>query len=116
MERKLDLVLFCNDGLDNDGDGLIDANDMGCDDGLDFSEHDMTSTCMNGLDDDNDGWLDLQDPDCFVDGDETSTAIFLSGCTDGVDNDGDGSIDNLTSTVLCFRQHGSASIGSVVTT
>ena len=41
----------------------------------------------------NDGWLDLQDPDCFVDGDETSTAIFLSGCTDGVDNDGDGSID-----------------------
>jgi hypothetical protein len=28
----------CNDGLDNDGDGLIDAADPGCTDGTDAAE------------------------------------------------------------------------------
>jgi len=33
-------VTECNDGLDNDGDGLADPDDPGCDDALDDDETD----------------------------------------------------------------------------
>ncbi len=77
----------CNDALDNDGDGLVDGGDPGCDGVTDVSEHDVSLACDNGLDDDLDGWIDAApggDPVCV------SPGFFRedSECQDGIDNDG----------------------------
>jgi hypothetical protein len=49
----------CIDGLDNDGDGLIDhPDDPGCLDETDVSELNPAIECDNGLDDDGDGLID----------------------------------------------------------
>ncbi len=45
----------CQDGLDNDCDGLADANDPDCA---------AAEICDNGIDDDGDGLADCADPDC----------------------------------------------------
>jgi hypothetical protein len=76
---------ICYDGIDNDGDGAIDAADSDC-----------TSTensCDDGLDNDDDGLTDLDDPDCLT---CTPTASNENGPrgSDGIDNDCDGLIDN----------------------
>lgn len=51
----------CQDGLDDDGDGLTDCDDPDC-----FATLQCTreSECENGLDDDGDGLADCEDPDC----------------------------------------------------
>ncbi|MCI0531314.1 MAG: hypothetical protein L0Y74_05145 [candidate division Zixibacteria bacterium] len=56
----------CSDGLDNDGDGLIDfPADCGCTSALDPTEAPNPLTqCNDGLDNDGDGLIDLADPDC----------------------------------------------------
>lgn len=71
----------CNDGVDNDADGLIDCEDpdCGCDPRVEI--------CDNGIDDDNNGLIDCQDPAC----DPCDPPIEI--CDDGIDNDGDGLID-----------------------
>jgi hypothetical protein len=54
-------VRACNNGLDDDGDALVDAHDPGCAFGLDDDEvHDPAALpeCSNGLDDDADGAVD----------------------------------------------------------
>jgi len=75
----------CNDGLDNDADGFIDLDDIGCEDASDNDESDGGSTgdgggddnphiCENGIDDDGDGLVDFPaDPGCesVADNDET---------------------------------------------
>jgi len=43
----------CNDDVDNDGDGFIDADDPDC-----------PEDCTNGEDDDGDALVDAADPDC----------------------------------------------------
>ncbi|MBI2888929.1 MAG: hypothetical protein HYY60_01325 [Parcubacteria group bacterium] len=63
----------CNDGLDNDGDGLKDykapealgsPGDPGCSSASDTSER-GTNQCDNGIDDDGDGRIDYpNDPTC----------------------------------------------------
>jgi hypothetical protein len=78
----------CGDGIDNDGDGLVDfPEDFGCNDAGDVSEEE---DCRDGLDNDGDGLLDFpQDPGCGM-------AIWPTeapACSDGVDNDGDGLAD-----------------------
>lgn len=66
----------CSDGIDNDGDGLIDyPADPGCDDPLDNSEADTPpggpgdddpiTECNDGFDNDGDGLIDDEDPGCF---------------------------------------------------
>jgi hypothetical protein len=94
----------CRDGVDNDGDGLIDLADGGCRNADDPSEE---PDCSDGLDNDGDGRIDF-DPVTYADpGDETTppsgtgdpacpsaNRVFeLSQCEDGIDNDGDGMID-----------------------
>ncbi|MGE0813763.1 MAG: MopE-related protein [Vicinamibacterales bacterium] len=59
---------ICGDGLDNDGDGLVDE---GC----------ATEVCGDGIDNDGDG---LVDENC-----QGGVEI----CGDGIDNDGDGLVD-----------------------
>ena len=85
----------CSDGIDNDGDGLIDhPADSGCADSADTSETDPTLPCDDGIDNDADALVDfvsggLGDPGCA---DGTSPAENPE-CDDGIDNDGDGAVD-----------------------
>jgi hypothetical protein len=52
----------CDNGLDDDGDGLIDfPNDPGCSDAFDSDERGANIECDNGLDDDGDGDVDFPD-------------------------------------------------------
>ncbi|HQH27139.1 MAG TPA: hypothetical protein PLP17_07060, partial [Oligoflexia bacterium] len=83
----------CQDGIDNDGDGLLDENDPGCSSCLDDSEGPGTSQCQDGLDNDGDGAADYPaDASCSSpqDNDETNPK---TQCQDGIDNEPDGLID-----------------------
>lgn len=51
----------CTNGIDDDGDGLIDGADPDC-------APPPTENCTNGIDDDGDGLVDNLDPDCPSDG------------------------------------------------
>ena len=51
----------CNDGIDNDGDGLVDCADPDC---ANAPECRPRETCGNCIDDDGDGLVDYEDPDC----------------------------------------------------
>jgi hypothetical protein len=82
----------CNDGVDNDGDTLIDyPNDPGCYGRRDRDEYNQTE-CNDGITNDTDGLIDLEDPGCesLADNSETSSLLI---CDDGLDNDGDGLAD-----------------------
>ena len=98
----------CSNGIDDDGDGLVDADgggvgdpDPGCDDPADASERSALLVCDNGLDDDLDGRIDFDpvtagdpalgvgDPGCWKPDSDTESPQ----CNDGVENDADGLID-----------------------
>ncbi len=65
----------CSDGLDDDGDGLIDfPNDPGCSDSLDPDERGAGFECDNGIDDDGDGLIDFPDDDGCLAPSDTSEA------------------------------------------
>lgn len=67
----------CNDGIDNDADGLIDfPNDPGCTEASDDDETDPQ--CVDGIDNDGDGLTDFpDDPGCddANDNDETNAVL-----------------------------------------
>ncbi len=96
VEANLD-VPDCQDGYDNDGDGLIDHDgggqvnsDPGCDDALDESEFSLAFACDDGIDNDGDGLVDFpEEPGC---GSLTDLSELFQ-CEDGLDNDGDELID-----------------------
>jgi hypothetical protein len=52
----------CINGIDDDGDGLIDCDDPSC--GLSAACADEEEVCDNGIDDDDDGDFDCDDSDC----------------------------------------------------
>jgi hypothetical protein len=112
---------LCDDGIDNDGDGVTDQEDdpdcgleggytsffdVNCNDGLDNDGDELTDAadpgcneageafCSNEIDDDGDGLTDGDDPGCTT---EPPVGIEGEGgedsCIDGVDNDGDNRID-----------------------
>jgi hypothetical protein len=54
----------CRNGIDDDGDGLVDLADPGCANASDTSERNAAVACDNGFDDDGDGKIDLADSDC----------------------------------------------------
>ena len=82
----------CSDGVDNDGDGLVDyPADPGCSSADDPWE---TVDCADGIDNDGDGAIDYDpqgdgDPGCA----SAQVGIEQTQCSDGADNDGDGLID-----------------------
>ena len=87
----------CGDTRDNDGDGLVDDADPGCDDPSDRDEADPPAlpACANQNDDDQDGYTDFPgDPGCGseFDDDERNPAPDPQ-CNDGIDNDRDGLVD-----------------------
>lgn len=80
---SLGFITFqCNDGLDNDLDGLVDLDDPGC----------------TPLDTDGDGYGDVEektygsDPNS-ADSRPEDDRVDAALCADGADNDGDGLID-----------------------
>ena len=79
----------CSDGIDNDGDGLIDfPNDPGCLDAMRVE----APQCSDGVDNDGDTLIDFpNDPQCAYPQDDSES--FSAQCGDGIDNDGDGLID-----------------------
>ena len=82
----------CNDGVDNDGDELVDAHDPECQSPLQQTELAIEEpTCTDGIDNDNDGWIDLDDAGCLDDQPEVS--LGTTSCNDGVDNNIDGLVD-----------------------
>jgi len=76
----------CSDGVDNDGDGLIDDEDPDC------GTPPPVNECTDGLDNDGDGAIDGFDRDCDG-GSTTEGGSNEPQCSDGKDNDGDGKID-----------------------
>lgn len=85
----------CNDGLDDDGDGLTDyPADPGCSSASDSDERDEKLACDDGVDQDADGLVDWPaDPGCSdsMDASEQSPGLV---CDDGIDNEGDGLTDH----------------------
>ncbi len=85
------VITDCNDEVDNDGDGLVDAADPGCEQSRDPSEVDPAEppACSNGQDDDEDMLVDWpEDPGCDAAGDQDEAdfrppAVGLEG-RDGV--------------------------------
>lgn len=74
----------CSDLIDNDGDGFVDCADSDCAGSPDCPE----TSCDDGIDNDRDGRTDCQDSDCALD-----PACIETECSDGVDNDGDTLVD-----------------------
>lgn len=74
---------ICNDGIDNDNDGLIDCEDDSCN-----SSSLCEEICNDGIDNDGDGFIDCADANC-----EDFQDCLIERCIDGVDNDGDGLVD-----------------------
>jgi hypothetical protein len=80
----------CDDGFDDDGDGLTDLADPGCADGNDLSERDPLLPCDDGVDNDGDGTQDFPaDIGCA----SLEWSTENPACDDGIDNDGDGRVD-----------------------
>lgn len=72
------VVTACDNSVDDDADGAIDADDPGCRDRLDDDERDPVErrACSNGVDDDGDGRVDFpDDPDCLGGGDPTEVSL-----------------------------------------
>src|SRR4051812_48793133 len=77
----------CNDGFDNDGDGLTDCQDLACKDdsvclGIEF-------ICSDAVDNDGDGAVDCDDDDCA----QAPACNLSEVCDNGVDDDQDGTVD-----------------------
>jgi|GEM_PF-1421070 len=79
---------ICNNGFDDDGDGITDCFDPDCL-GLPACTAGGESDCGNGIDDEGDGWSDCGDPDCAAD----PGCLPESDCANGADDDGDGRTD-----------------------
>lgn len=77
----------CDDGLDNDMDGLADyPADPGCTSASDGSERELTLACDNEIDDDGDGTIDLEDGGC-TGPDDTDERGAPWECDNGADDD-----------------------------
>jgi hypothetical protein len=85
--NDVSIISSCDDGLDNDGDGIRDCDDLDCTD--DPVCQLPETNCTDGVDNDGDGATDCDDNDCTVD----PACLPETNCTDGVDNDGDGATD-----------------------
>jgi hypothetical protein len=71
-------VELCDDGVDNDGDDLVDCDDV---------EDCACEVCNDLVDNDGDGLIDCRDPDCSV------ADTCPERCQNEVDDDADGAVD-----------------------
>jgi hypothetical protein len=77
-------ITQCNDGNDNDGDGLIDLNDFGCESSNDNDESQPAQApeCADGIDNDGDGDVDTDDSACFLPSNGSESNNSCGGETD----------------------------------
>jgi hypothetical protein len=78
----------CSDGVDNDGDGLIDCADADC-----YNDPACAGTeyiCTDGIDNDGDFLTDCLDPDCWG---KQGCPLPPEICDNGVDDNGNGLVD-----------------------
>jgi hypothetical protein len=83
---QLDILYLgedCDNGLDDDADGVADCSDSDC------AAQCPEAACRNNRDDDQDGLRDCLDPDCF----DATGCEAERDCDDGVDDDGDDLVD-----------------------
>jgi hypothetical protein len=74
-------LVACNDGVDNDGDGLTDyGQDPGCSATDDSSETDTNYVCDDGIDNDGDGDIDMLDTGCCDSTSSSEQLCELTGC------------------------------------
>ncbi len=100
---RIGLTTGCADGVDNDGDGVIDQDDPQCygpfhAESADGIGRRAIGACADGEDNDGDGFADRDDPDCYASEQaaEDARPDFVTlprPCEDGVDEDGDNLID-----------------------
>ncbi|MDY0000637.1 MAG: hypothetical protein RBU30_05025, partial [Polyangia bacterium] len=76
---------ICDNGIDDDGDGLVDCDDPGCAGEAGC----LVEDCDNGVDDDGDNLVDCADPDCA----QAPPCLPPEDCDNGLDDDGDGRAD-----------------------
>ena len=82
-------VELCANGLDDDGNGLVDCFDSAC--AADVACAIVTrEVCNNLIDDDRNGLTDCADPFCAT---EPGCVVLSELCTNGADDDGNGLID-----------------------
>ncbi|HEY8121248.1 MAG TPA: SBBP repeat-containing protein [Myxococcota bacterium] len=83
-------VAACADGMDNDGDTLVDMADPGCTSASDNNEVATFPACSDRLDNDGDTMIDFPtDPGCAA----ASSTTEAPQCNDAQDNDADTLID-----------------------
>ena len=63
MNWRMSFRLRCADSIDNDGDGLIDSDDLGCASAMDNTETPLWD--LANIDNDSDGWIDDLDIICL---------------------------------------------------
>ncbi len=91
----------CEDGEDNDGDGMVDfPDDLSCNSESDDDEGaPLSAQCMDGRDNDMDGKTDYpSDPGCYAahqddEVDDCPDGPGCPQCSDGIDNDMNGQTD-----------------------
>jgi hypothetical protein len=85
----------CNDGIDNDSDGLYDGSDPGCLVNGDTEAPDPDfPACADGVDNDGDSFVDYpDDPGCDSAEDDNEYGAGRAQCNDGIDNDADQRLD-----------------------
>ncbi|MBJ71094.1 MAG: hypothetical protein CMN31_07095 [Sandaracinus sp.] len=94
----------CEDGRDNDGDGLVDCQDPDCiqrnfcgeivPDLPPSGVEGTLRTCVDRIDNDEDGQFDCGDRDCQSIRELCCVSEFSDvSCSDGIDNDGNGFAD-----------------------
>lgn len=91
----------CGNGVDDDGDGGIDCEDLPCRENeplctVSAGSETAGPACSNGLDDDGDGAVDCDDDGCAAFAGclwRQSTESSRGACGNGVDDDGDGLVD-----------------------
>ncbi|WP_373049497.1 hypothetical protein [Vulgatibacter sp.] len=71
----------CDDGIDNDGDGLADCQDPDC-----SNQSTCAEICTDGIDNDGDGLVDCDDGECaFLQSSGCSRSICLGPCATSAD-------------------------------
>ena len=105
--RRIGAGFGCSDGIDNNGDGLIDAQDPSCSypwssEGASTPEDIQVGwygvgECNDGIDNNGNGLIDALDLGCVSSNDASEAPGFqpmtAGTCADGIDNDGDGNAD-----------------------
>ncbi|MFH1620808.1 MAG: hypothetical protein ABIB04_01850 [Patescibacteria group bacterium] len=82
----------CDDGIDNDLNGLTDCQEASCGTAADCIETPSNTNCNDGLDNDHDGMTDCQEIACSTAANCIETPSNTN-CNDGLDNDHDGMTD-----------------------